>query len=71
MPRVVHMEGSIPSFSTMLVPKNTDRNTTAAPAEAPNTFQENFFRGSLGNTFMARITAIIMIRVTHCRWDRE
>ena len=53
------------------MPKNTGRNTTAAPAEAPNTFQENFFRGSLGSTFMARITAIIMIRVTHCRWDRE
>ena len=64
------MEGSMPSFSTRLVPKNTARKTAVTPADGRNTFQENFFRGSSGNAFMARITATIITSVTICRWDR-
>ena len=71
LPRVVHMEGSMPSRSTMLVPKNTARKAAASPAEGRNTFQENFFRGSLGRNFISRKIATTTSRVINCRWDRR
>ena len=66
LPRVVHMDGSMPRLSTNPVPKNTPRKTAAAPAAGTKSRHGKGLFFSFGRKDRASSTAANTPMVSHC-----